>query len=196
MLGPTPCDFLITGGRILDLEAAEGYVDAAVAVAGGLVVGVDAVPDAMTRWAPQRHIDADGAYLAPGFVDGHVHLSAVLGSAQTYAPAIGASLFGGAGSTADIGRALHRFLSMPVPPDIVEAAVAPVLAALVAGGTTAVVDAGSVGIDGDPTPEPFERPAARVWLPASAPSPAPTPGISAATTPSYRGRHVAALPVI
>jgi cytosine/adenosine deaminase-related metal-dependent hydrolase len=109
---------LITGGRILDLEAAEG------------------------------HVDADGAYLAPGFVDGHVHLSAVLGSAQPYAPATGASLFGGAGSTADIGRALHRFLSMPVPPEIVEAAVAPVLAALAAGGTTAVVDAGSAGIDG------------------------------------------------
>ncbi|MCB1257965.1 MAG: amidohydrolase family protein, partial [Microthrixaceae bacterium] len=145
---PTPCDLLITGGTVLDLDGADGRIDAAVAVTDGIVVAVDPAPDATTRWAPQRHIDADGAYVASGFVDGHIHLSAVLGSAQPYARASGPSLFGGAGSTADIGRALHQFLLMPVPADIVEAAVAPVLAALAAGGTTAVIDAGSAGIDG------------------------------------------------
>ena len=148
MLEPSPCDLLITDGTVLDLDGADGRIHAAVAVADGIVVAVDPAPDVTARWAPQRHIDADGAYVAPGFVDGHVHLSAVLGSAQPYTPASGPSLFGGGGSSADIGRALHQFLLMPVPADIVEAAVAPVLAALAAGGTTAVVDAGSAGIDG------------------------------------------------
>ena len=148
MAEPTPCDLLITGGTVLALDGADGRVDAAVAVADGIVVAVDPAPDATARWAPQRRIDADGAYVAPGFVDGHVHLSAVLGSAQPYVAATGPSLFGGAGSTADIGRALHQFLSMPIPPNVVEAAVVPVLAALAVAGTTAVVDAGSAGIDG------------------------------------------------
>ena len=148
MLEPTPCDLLITGGTVLYLDGADGRIDAAVAVADVVVVAVDSTPGAMARWAPQRHIDADGAYVAPGFVDGHVHLSAVLSSARPYVPAAGPSLFGGAGSTAEIGRALHQFLLMPVPADVVEAVVAPVLAALAAGGTTAVVDAGSAGIDG------------------------------------------------
>jgi len=145
---PTPCDLLITGGTVLDLDRADGRIDATVAVTEGIVVAVDPAPDAAERWAPQRTIAADGAYVAAGFVDGHIHLSAVLGAAQPYTAATGPSLFGGAGSTADIGRALHQFLQMPVPADLVEAAVAPVLAALAIGGTTAVVDAGSAGIDG------------------------------------------------
>lgn len=144
----TPCDVLITGGTVLDLDSADGRVDAAVAVADGVVVAVDPAPDATARWAPVRHVDAAGAYVAAGFCDGHVHLSAILGAARPYEPANGPSLFGGAGTTADIGRALHRFLLMPVPADIVEAAVSPLLAALALGGTTTVVDAGSAGIDG------------------------------------------------
>ena len=148
MRKPTPCDLLITGGTVLDLDGADGRIGAAVAIADGIVVAVDPAPDTAARWSSQRHIDAGGAYVAAGFVDGHIHLSAVLGSAQPYTAATGPSLFGGAGSTADIGRALHEFLLLPVPADVVEAAVAPVLAALAVGGTTAVVDAGSAGIDG------------------------------------------------
>lgn len=148
MPAPTPCDLLITGGTVLDLASSDGSLAAAVAVTDGRIAGVDTAPDPTARWAAARRIDADGAYVAPGFVDGHVHLSAMLASAQPYAAARGPSLFGGGGSTADIGRALHGFLSMPVPAEVVEAAVAPVLAAMALAGTTAVVDAGSAGIDG------------------------------------------------
>lgn len=145
---PTPCDLLITGGTVLDLGVPEGRRDAAVAVADGRILAVDPDPDATVRWAPRRRIDATDAYVAPGFVDGHVHLSAVLAAAQPYAPATGPSLFGGGGTTADIGRMLHGFLHLPVPPALVEVVVAPVLAAMATAGTTAVVDAGSAGIDG------------------------------------------------
>ena len=83
---PTPCDLLITGGTVLDLDRADGRIDATVAVTEGIVVAVDPAPDAAERWAPQRTIAADGAYVAAGFVDGHIHLSAVLGAAQYLFP--------------------------------------------------------------------------------------------------------------
>ena len=67
---PTPCDLLITGGTVLDLDSADGRIDAAVAVADGIVVAVDPAPGAAALWAPQRTITADGAYVAAGFVDG------------------------------------------------------------------------------------------------------------------------------
>lgn len=148
MTDPTPCDLLITGGTLLDLTVPEGRRDAAVAVTDGRIVAVEDTAAGSARWAPARRVDAEGAYVAPGFVDGHVHLSALLAGAAPYVPATGPSLFGGGGTTADIGRALDGFLSMPVPAGIVEAVVAPALAAMALAGTTAVVDAGSAGIDG------------------------------------------------
>ena len=142
------CDLLITSAVVLDLTVPDGRVDGAIAVTGDRIVAVDTTSDPASRWASTRTLDAAGAYVVPGFVDAHIHLSAVLAAAQPYRATTEPSLFGGAGSTAGIGRALHGFLSMPVPPELVDTVVSPVLAALALAGTTTVIDAGSAGIDG------------------------------------------------
>ncbi len=148
MTDPRNCDLLITGGTVLDLSDPRGHREVPIVIDNGVIVALDDRPDAASYWSARRHVDADGAYVAPGFIDGHVHCSAILAAAQPYAPARGPSTFGGGGGAAEIGRTLDELLSMPVPPDLVEAVVAPLLAAMLIAGTTKVVDAGSAGTDG------------------------------------------------
>lgn len=38
---PTPCDLLIAGRTVLDLDSVDGRIDAAVVVAEGIVVSID-----------------------------------------------------------------------------------------------------------------------------------------------------------
>jgi hypothetical protein len=56
---PTPCDLLIAGRTVLDLDSVDGRIDAAVVVAEGLVVSVD---------TGELHSAAEAA---PGLVRSH-----------------------------------------------------------------------------------------------------------------------------
>ncbi|WCO65445.1 amidohydrolase family protein [Iamia majanohamensis] len=148
--GPTrACDLLVTGGDLLDLDAPGSVrADHAVAVAGGEIAAVGPAAELGARWDPDRTIDARGCVVAPGFVDAHIHLSSFLVTPLAHERAAGPSLFGGGAEPADLLTLVARMTSMPVPAEVTRAVLRPVLGALVAAGTTSVVDAGSAGLEG------------------------------------------------
>ena len=72
-----PCDLLISGGHVLDLEAPGSSLDDhAVVVVDDRIVAVAPQLDLLERWPQARTIDANDCVLAPGSADAHVHLSA------------------------------------------------------------------------------------------------------------------------
>jgi cytosine/adenosine deaminase-related metal-dependent hydrolase len=143
------CDILVVGGRVVDLTSGSGVRDdVAIAVTNGTIAAVGPKDSMEQRWSGLRRIDATGCIVTPGFVEGHVHLSAYLGAGRPYAASSGPGVFSGAGRTAEIIPMIVRLCSMPVPAELVAAVVRPVLVAMLRCGITSVVDAGSSGLDG------------------------------------------------
>lgn len=141
-----PCDLLVSGGTILDLDAPTGVAAAdTVVVVGDEIAAVGQAADMADVWEPGETIDARGHYVAPGFVDGHVHLAAYLGAAAPYQPARGPGLFSGATRTQEILPRIVQMCRAPVSDEVVAAITRPVYAALARAGCTGVVDAGSAG---------------------------------------------------
>lgn len=145
----SPCDLLIVGGRILDLDATSGIVgDPAIAVSDGAIAAVGPRADIEATWSSGRRIDAGGHVVGPGFVDAHVHLGAYLSAGHSYEPATGPGPFSGAGKAELVLPMVARFSSMQVPAEIAAAVVRPVFAAMLRAGFTGVVDAGGPGAEG------------------------------------------------
>lgn len=147
---PKPeCDLVISGGRVIDLPIASGVLDdMAIAVRGGVIVAMGTAREVEASFTAGRVIDATGQVVAPGFVDAHVHLGAFLGAGRPYEASTGPGLFCGGGRPETVVPMVARMVSMSVPGEIVAAVVRPVLAAMLRAGFTAVVDAGSPGVDG------------------------------------------------
>ncbi|HUP33728.1 MAG TPA: adenine deaminase [Gaiellaceae bacterium] len=64
--GDEPADLVVRGGRVLSVFTRE-WLDVDVAVCDGAIAGLGSYEGAET-------LDADGAYVVPGFIDAHVHL--------------------------------------------------------------------------------------------------------------------------
>ena len=64
--GDEPADLVVRGGRVLSVFTRE-WLDVDVAVCDGVVAGLG-------RYEGIETLDADGAYVVPGFVDAHMHL--------------------------------------------------------------------------------------------------------------------------
>src|SRR6187455_3788809 len=64
--GDEPADLVIRGGRVLSVFTRE-WLDVDVAVCDGVVAGLG-------DYEGQETLDADGAYVVPGFIDSHMHL--------------------------------------------------------------------------------------------------------------------------
>jgi adenine deaminase len=64
--GDEPADLVVRGGRVLSVFTRE-WLDADVAIADGVVAGLGS-------YKGEETLDADGAYVVPGFIDAHVHL--------------------------------------------------------------------------------------------------------------------------
>lgn len=64
--GDAPADLVLRGGRVLSAFTRE-WLDVDVAIQDGHVVGLGS-------YDGERVIDVQGAHVAPGFIDGHVHL--------------------------------------------------------------------------------------------------------------------------
>lgn len=81
-----PADLVIENGTLVNVNTAEYYL-ADVAVYQGKIVAVDA--DVSAYVGPEtRHVDATGKYLAPGLIDGHIHVECSKLSLTRFAQAV------------------------------------------------------------------------------------------------------------
>jgi adenine deaminase len=78
-----PADLLLTNARVADLYHLQ-VLDADVAIAGTRIAGVAAGGDRGIYRAHQV-LDLRGAYLAPGFIDSHVHIESSMVSVPEFA---------------------------------------------------------------------------------------------------------------
>ena len=69
--GDEPADLVVRGGRVLSVFTRE-WLDVDVAVCDGVVAGL--CPSGPGSYEGEEVVDADGAYVVPGFVDAHMHL--------------------------------------------------------------------------------------------------------------------------
>ncbi len=84
--GRRPADLHLRGGRLLNVFT--GTIEAAdVWVAGRLVAAV-AAPGGVERPRALDVVDLAGAHLAPGLIDGHVHIESSLVTPASYAAAV------------------------------------------------------------------------------------------------------------
>src|SRR5688572_20975323 len=69
-------ELILTGGRIYTLDPARPWAEA-VAVRGDRIVGVGTSAEMrQAAGSSTRVIDLNGAFVTPGFNDGHVHVEA------------------------------------------------------------------------------------------------------------------------
>jgi adenine deaminase len=78
--GEKPVDLLLTNGRIIDVFAGE-VVPHAVAISEGTIVGFG-------PYAAENVVDLNGRYVAPGFIDGHVHIESSMSCVSEFARAV------------------------------------------------------------------------------------------------------------
>ena len=78
--GQTPADLLLTNARIVNVFTGEIY-PGSVAIKGDRIVGVG-------EYAAARTVDLGGQFLAPGLMDGHVHLESSMVTIPEYARAV------------------------------------------------------------------------------------------------------------
>jgi len=71
---PATCDLLIVNGYVLTLDDGRAvHADGAVAISGSRIVAVGPTAEVEAGWRASRRINADGAVVHPGFIDGHYH---------------------------------------------------------------------------------------------------------------------------
>ncbi|MEM0038218.1 MAG: adenine deaminase [Zestosphaera sp.] len=84
-LGREPADLVVINGNIVNVVTREVY-PGGVAVADGRVAAVGDVN--YTIGSTTRVVDAEGAYLTPGLIDGHVHVETSLMTYRRFAEAV------------------------------------------------------------------------------------------------------------
>jgi 5-methylthioadenosine/S-adenosylhomocysteine deaminase len=71
---PQTCGLMVTNGYVLSMDAKRTiYPRGAVAIDGARILAVGPEREIAARFSPRRTIDADGAAVHPGFIDGHYH---------------------------------------------------------------------------------------------------------------------------
>jgi adenine deaminase len=79
--GDVPADVLISGGKIINVFSGE-IESADIAILGGFIAGVGA------GYSAKQVFDAKGAFIAPGYVDAHVHIESSLCAPAQFAAAV------------------------------------------------------------------------------------------------------------
>ena len=80
-LGDEPGDLVLAGGTVVDVFAGDTY-QADVAIADGIIAGIGNYPGGRER------IDAAGTWIAPAFIDAHVHTESALAWLPEFARAV------------------------------------------------------------------------------------------------------------
>lgn len=82
-LGKKPADIVIKNGRLVNVISHEIY-ETEIAIANGKIASVGSVPKGAVG-PDTRVIDAKGMYLAPGFMDAHIHIESSMLSYTEFA---------------------------------------------------------------------------------------------------------------
>jgi cytosine/adenosine deaminase-related metal-dependent hydrolase len=78
--GRTACDIIIVNACVLSMDARRTiYPDGAVAITGSTIAAVGPEREVTGAYRGRRLLDARGAVVHPGFVDGHCHVTIHLG---------------------------------------------------------------------------------------------------------------------
>ena len=77
--GDAPADLLLTGARVTDVFEAS-FFEADVAIVDGVIAGVGRYTDA------EQTVDLEGAVLAPGLIDAHMHVESTMLRPSAFAP--------------------------------------------------------------------------------------------------------------
>jgi adenine deaminase len=72
--GDVPADIVLRGGQLVNVMSGEVY-PAEVALYNGRIAGVSPTPG---TYVGKSELDLNGEYIAPGFIDGHVHIESSL----------------------------------------------------------------------------------------------------------------------
>lgn len=88
--GQQPADLVIRHARLVSVTSGEILDNTDVAVADGRVAYVGIAPHTAEHCIGEntRVIDANGSYLAPGFLDGHIHVESSMVAPTEYARAV------------------------------------------------------------------------------------------------------------
>ena len=78
--GEKPVDLLLTNARIINVFAGEVVPDA-IAISDGRIVGFG-------PYEAKNVVDLNGRYVAPGFIDGHVHIESSMACISEFARAV------------------------------------------------------------------------------------------------------------
>jgi adenine deaminase len=78
--GDAPCDLLLANGTVVNVISGEA-LPTNVAVLGDTIVGLG-------DYEARRTVDLEGAFVAPGFIDAHVHIESSLLRPRAYARAV------------------------------------------------------------------------------------------------------------
>ncbi len=84
--GREPADLLLTNARVVELYSQE-ILDADVAITGDRIAGLGPAGSGAPYQARDIH-DVKGAYVAPGLIDGHVHIESSMVSVPEFARAV------------------------------------------------------------------------------------------------------------
>ena len=73
--GPASCDLVVRNAYVIAMNPPrEVFLSGAVAVQGNNIVAVGPENEVLERYRARREIDARGAVVHPGFIDGHYHI--------------------------------------------------------------------------------------------------------------------------
>ena len=84
--GARPADLVITHANLINVCTKEILADISVAISAGRIALVGDASHCIGEGT--QVVDADGQYLAPGFLDGHIHVESSMMSAGEYARAV------------------------------------------------------------------------------------------------------------
>jgi adenine deaminase len=78
--GEKPVDLLLTNSQVVNVFSGE-IVPAAIAIANGVIVGFG-------QYEAKKTVDLNGHYVAPGFIDSHVHIESSMTCVSEFARAV------------------------------------------------------------------------------------------------------------